>query len=167
MEQLSTEEESSDSGGEGGSDDELARNLETLLGGRKSTRQLSHEQEELERQELHKLLDKPVSPHGEDGTRVSSANHAPRPSSTHMQVMKFNLHGFKGHCLHAHGGEPGENVFSSHGNECNSDTLSHHCLMCSLARVRVRIPEKLLEEVKSMPVELCIIHEILPSSHAS
>lgn len=61
MEQLSTEEESSDSGGEGGSDDELARNLETLLGGRKTTRQLTHEQEELERQELRKLLDKPVS----------------------------------------------------------------------------------------------------------
>lgn len=62
-EQLSTEEESSDSGGEGGSDDELARNLETLLGGRKTTRQLTHEQEELERQELRKLLDKPVSGH--------------------------------------------------------------------------------------------------------
>lgn len=60
-EQLSTEEESSDSGGEGGSDDELARNLETLLGGRRSNRELSHEQEELERQELRKLLDKPVS----------------------------------------------------------------------------------------------------------
>ena len=59
-EQLSTEEESSDSGGEGGSDDELARNLESLLGGRKTTRQLSHEQEELQRQELRKLLDKPV-----------------------------------------------------------------------------------------------------------
>lgn len=61
-EQLSTEEESSDSdGGEGGSDEELARNLETLLGGRKTNRQLSHDQEEMERQELRKLLDKPVS----------------------------------------------------------------------------------------------------------
>ena len=59
-EQLSTDEESSDSGGD--SDDELARNLETLLGGRRSSRQLSHEQEEMERQELRKLLDKPVSP---------------------------------------------------------------------------------------------------------
>ena len=66
---LSTEEESSDSGGEGGSDDELARNLETLLGGRKTTRQLSHEQEELERQELRKLLDKPVSLERREGGR--------------------------------------------------------------------------------------------------
>ena len=61
MEQLSTEEESSDSGGEGGSDDELARNLESLLGGRKTSRQFSHEQEEMQRMELRKLLDKPVS----------------------------------------------------------------------------------------------------------
>ena len=68
VEQLSTEEESSDSGEEGGSDDELARNLETLLGGRKTTRQLSHEQEELERQELRKLLDKPVSLAGCSGS---------------------------------------------------------------------------------------------------
>ena len=60
-EQLSSEEESSDSGGEGGSDDELARNLETLLGGRRANRDPSHEQEEIERQELRKLLDKPVS----------------------------------------------------------------------------------------------------------
>lgn len=60
VEQLSTDEESSESGGEG-SDDELARNLETLLGGRKNTREFSHEQEELQRMELRKLLDKPVS----------------------------------------------------------------------------------------------------------
>ena len=64
MEQLSTDEESSDSGGEG-SDDELARNLETLLGGRKTARQFSHEQEEQQRLELRKLLDKPVSPVGQ------------------------------------------------------------------------------------------------------
>lgn len=75
-EQLSTEEESSDSGGEGGSDDELARNLETLLGGRRANRDLNHEQEEMERHELRKLLDKPVSlpplRQGSEGTCVSS-----------------------------------------------------------------------------------------------
>ena len=58
---LSTDEESSSSGGE--SDDELGRNLETLLGGKKTSAQLTHEQEEAERQELRRLLaeDKPVS----------------------------------------------------------------------------------------------------------
>ena len=58
---LSTDEESSNSGGE--SDEELGRNLETLLRGKKTTAQLSHEQEEAERQELRRMLaeDKPVS----------------------------------------------------------------------------------------------------------
>ena len=58
---LSTDEESSSSGGE--SDDELGRNLETLLKGKKTSAQLSHEQEEAERQELRRLLaeDKLVS----------------------------------------------------------------------------------------------------------
>ena len=58
---LSTDEESSSSGGE--SDDELGRNLETLLGGKKTSAQLTHEQEEAERQELRRLLaeDKPVT----------------------------------------------------------------------------------------------------------
>ena len=51
---LSTDEESSSSGGE--SDDELGRNLETLLGGKKTSAQLSHEQEEAERQELRRLI---------------------------------------------------------------------------------------------------------------
>ena len=57
---LSTDEGSSSSGE---SDDELGRNLETLLRGKKTTAQLSHEQEEAERAELRKLLaeDKPVS----------------------------------------------------------------------------------------------------------
>lgn len=59
-EPLSSDEESSSSGGE--SDDELGRNLETLLGGKKTSAQLTHEQEEAERQELRRLLseEKPV-----------------------------------------------------------------------------------------------------------
>ena len=58
---LSTDEESSNSGGE--SDEELGRNLETLLRGKKTSAQLSLEQEEAERQELRRMLaeDKPVS----------------------------------------------------------------------------------------------------------
>lgn len=57
---LSTDEESSNSGAE--SDEELGRNLETLLRGKKTSAQLSHEQEEAERQELRRMLveDKPV-----------------------------------------------------------------------------------------------------------
>ena len=51
---LSTDEESSNSGGE--SDDELGRNLETLLRGKKTSAELSHEQEEADRQELRRLL---------------------------------------------------------------------------------------------------------------
>ena len=59
-EPLSSDEESSSSGGE--SDDELGKNLETLLRGKKTCAQLSHEQEEAERQELRRLLseEKPV-----------------------------------------------------------------------------------------------------------
>ena len=61
---LSTDEESSDSGGE--SEDELGRNLESLLASKKTAIELSHEQEEAERQELRRLLleDHPVSEHG-------------------------------------------------------------------------------------------------------
>lgn len=51
---LSTDEDSSP--GEDDSDDELGRNLETLLRGKKTTAQLSYEQEEAERAELHRLL---------------------------------------------------------------------------------------------------------------
>ena len=51
---LSTDEESSDSGGE--SDDELGRNLESLLSSKKTAMELTHEQEEIERQELRYLL---------------------------------------------------------------------------------------------------------------
>ena len=50
---LSTDEESS---GEEDSDNELGRNLETLLRGKKTTAQLSYEQEEAERVELQRLL---------------------------------------------------------------------------------------------------------------
>ena len=50
---LSTDEESS---GEDDSDTELGRNLETLLRGKKTTAQLTHEQEEAERAELRRLL---------------------------------------------------------------------------------------------------------------
>lgn len=59
---LSTDEDS-DSSGE--SDDELGKNLESLLVSKKTSAQLSHEQEEAEREELKKLLseDKPVSLH--------------------------------------------------------------------------------------------------------
>ena len=59
-EALSTDEESSDSGE---SDDELGRNLESLLSSKKTAMELSHEQEEIERQELRRLLleDQPVS----------------------------------------------------------------------------------------------------------
>ena len=58
---LSTDEESSDSGGE--SEDELGRNLESLLSSKKTAIDLSHEQEEAERQDLRRLLmeDQPVS----------------------------------------------------------------------------------------------------------
>ena len=58
---LSTDEDSSDSGGE--SEDELGRNLESLLFNKKTAVDLSHEQEEAERQELRRLLmeDQPVS----------------------------------------------------------------------------------------------------------
>ena len=58
---LSTDEESS--GSEGDSDDELGRNLESLLSSKKTALDLTHEQEELERQELRRLLieDQPVS----------------------------------------------------------------------------------------------------------
>ena len=58
---LSTDEESYSSGGE--SEDELGRNLETLLKGKKTSAQLSHEQEEAERKELRRLLseERPVS----------------------------------------------------------------------------------------------------------
>ena len=49
---LSTDEESS--GGE--SDDELGRDLETLLRGKKTTSQLTREQEEAERLELKRLI---------------------------------------------------------------------------------------------------------------
>lgn len=49
---LSTDEESS--GGE--SDDELGRDLESLLRGKKTTTQLTQEQEEAERLELKKLI---------------------------------------------------------------------------------------------------------------
>eukprot|EP00731_Ephydatia_muelleri_P031270 Em0022g784a len=57
---LSTDEDS-DSSGE--SDDELGKNLESLLVSKKTSAQLSHEQEEAEREELKKLLseDKPVA----------------------------------------------------------------------------------------------------------
>jgi len=61
---LSTDEESS--GGE--SDDELGRDLETLLRGSKTTSQLTREQEEAERLELKKLImgtDKKDSDRGE------------------------------------------------------------------------------------------------------
>ena len=60
-ETLSTDEDSSDSGGE--SEDELGRNLESLLFNKKTAVDLSHEQEEAERQELRRLLmeDQPVS----------------------------------------------------------------------------------------------------------
>lgn len=60
-ETLSTDEESSDSGGE--SEDELGRNLESLLASKKTAIELSYEQEEAERQELRRLLleDQPVS----------------------------------------------------------------------------------------------------------
>ena len=51
---LSTDEESS--GAEDDSDNELGRNLETLLQGKKTTAQLSYEQEEAERAELQRLL---------------------------------------------------------------------------------------------------------------
>lgn len=51
---LSTDEESS--GTEDDSDNELGRNLETLLRGKKTTAQLSYEQEEAERVELQRLL---------------------------------------------------------------------------------------------------------------
>lgn len=51
---LSTDEESS--GAEDDSDNELGRNLETLLRGKKTTAQLSYEQEEAERAELQRLL---------------------------------------------------------------------------------------------------------------
>lgn len=51
---LSTDEDSS--GGEDDSDNELGRNLETLLCGKKTTAQLSYEQEEAERAELRRLL---------------------------------------------------------------------------------------------------------------
>ena len=63
VEVLSTDEDSSNSGGE--SDEELGRNLETLLRGKKTSAQLSHEQEEAERQELRRMLaeDKTVSAH--------------------------------------------------------------------------------------------------------
>ena len=50
---LSTDEESSNSGD---SDEELGRNLETLLRGKKTSAQLSHEQEEAEREELRRML---------------------------------------------------------------------------------------------------------------
>ena len=58
---LSTDEESSDSGE---SDDELGRNLESLLSSKKTAMELTHEQEEIERQELRRLLleDQPVCP---------------------------------------------------------------------------------------------------------
>ena len=58
---LSTDEESSNSVGE--SDKELGRNLETLLRGKKTSAQLSHEQEKAERQELRRMLaeERPVS----------------------------------------------------------------------------------------------------------
>ncbi len=51
---LSTDEESS--GGEDESDNELGRNLETLLQGKKTTAQLNFEQEEAERVELRRFL---------------------------------------------------------------------------------------------------------------
>ncbi len=51
---LSTDEESS--GAEEDSEDELGCNLETLLRGKKTTAQLSYEQEEAERVELQRLL---------------------------------------------------------------------------------------------------------------
>lgn len=51
---LSTDEESS--GAEDDSDNELGRNLETLLQGKKTTAQLSYEQEEAERADLQRLL---------------------------------------------------------------------------------------------------------------
>lgn len=51
---LSTDEDSS--GAEDDSDNELGRNLETLLRGKKTTAQLSYEQEEAERAELQRLL---------------------------------------------------------------------------------------------------------------
>ena len=62
---LSTDEESSDSGGE--SEDELGRNLESLLASKKTAIELSHEQEEAERQELRRLLleDHPVRERGD------------------------------------------------------------------------------------------------------
>lgn len=58
---LSTDEESSESGGE--SEDELGKSLEALLSSKKTATELSHEQEEIERQELRRLLleDQPVS----------------------------------------------------------------------------------------------------------
>ena len=51
---LSTDEESS--ADEGDSDSELGKNLETLLRGKKTTAQLSFEQEEAERADLRRLL---------------------------------------------------------------------------------------------------------------
>jgi transcription initiation factor TFIID subunit 1 len=57
---LSTDEETSDSDND--SDDELGRNLESLLSSKKTAMDLTHEQEEIERQELRRLLaeDQPV-----------------------------------------------------------------------------------------------------------
>lgn len=51
---LSTDEDSS--GAEDDSDNELGRNLETLLQGKKTTADLNYEQEEAERAQLHRLL---------------------------------------------------------------------------------------------------------------
>ena len=51
---LSTDDESSESEGE--SDDELGRNLESLLSSKKTALDLTHKQEEMERQELRRLL---------------------------------------------------------------------------------------------------------------
>ena len=51
---LSTDDESSESEGE--SDDELGQNLKSLLSSKKTALDLTHEQEEMERQELRRLL---------------------------------------------------------------------------------------------------------------
>ncbi|CAI8041551.1 Transcription initiation factor TFIID subunit 1 [Geodia barretti] len=89
-EQLSTDEESSDSGGEGGSDDELARNLETLLGGRKTARQFSHEQEELQRMDLRKLLDKPPGQMKTEETGEGSGRATPLDADETSSLKSFS-----------------------------------------------------------------------------
>ena len=72
---LSTDEESS--GAEDDSDNELGRNLETLLRGKKTTAQLSYEQEEAERVELQRLLSEERPSRTPD--LADTGKHAPMP----------------------------------------------------------------------------------------